>query len=223
MLYVFYGGDMHSDFKPVDQFEQFQEFSSWKVIESFSPHNIHVDAKGEPVSGFYNGRTYLLLSKIEKTFSLFERIWRVISAILLVLISLCTAICISFIRELFSAEQGKIMLGFIYRDLDAARAINGVLISANTLLSIEENCLERQSCHSHYCLEEHPCTHLCVFVDKNGIEFRKILNAIEIRDILNWRSHMKFENEEHFSSHGKSQCLKTIRTIFQRDLQGFMI
>ena len=214
---------MTFEFKPVDQFEQLQAYASWDVIESFSIQNIYVDASGLPVSGFYHGRAYLLLSEIEKTYSLFERIKRVISGILVVLATLFIVLYVNSIRDLFSAEHGKIRIGLLTKDSDPVRAHNGVSIVANILQNIDKNCLNHQVCTFNECQEKHLCTHTCLFTNKEGTEFQKILNAIEIRDILNWPSQVKIENREHFTQIEKPLCLKKKGLSFHNDLQGFTL
>ncbi len=89
-----------SNIQIIQSFSQVHLSEGWAPISSFKSENKLVDKEGEYVDSQYEGRTYRLIQKWERTYSAFERIVRFLLAFLLVLFSFGIAYCFKTTRKL---------------------------------------------------------------------------------------------------------------------------
>ena len=118
-------------FKIVNTVNKIHQSPAWLDSPKFASKGRIVDAKGKTVDKEYQGRTYRLIAKKERVFTLSERLKRGFIASLSIVASLGLALFSTTIRKLFTSTHEKVRYGELFNEGNTA--------STSRSLSVIEN------------------------------------------------------------------------------------
>ena len=77
----------------------------WAPAAKFDSKNRIVDEKGKAINSKYNGRAFLMIEKKEYTYTSLERFCRGLLGTIAVICTLCAAVLLQSVRDLFTKEK----------------------------------------------------------------------------------------------------------------------